>query len=149
MIDSLGIPTGEFMEVQGTPFDFSQSKYIGADINTDDEQLKFAKGFDHNYCIDNYDGKSLIEVAEVESEESGIKLQVSTNLPGFQFYTANNLGKPAQPNGRDGNKYEKRSALCIEPQFYPNAINTDSFADKGILKAGEEYNREIVYSFSN
>ena len=149
MIDSLGIPTGEFMEVQGTPFDFSQSKYIGADINTDDEQLKFAKGFDHNYCIDNYDGKSLIEVAEVESEESGIKLQVSTNLPGFQFYTANNLGKPAQPNGKDGNKYEKRSALCIEPQFYPNAINTDSFADKGILKAGEEYNREIVYSFSN
>lgn len=147
-INNLGIPTGEILDVKNTPFDFSKWKAVGTDINATDEQLEFAKGYDHNYCVDNYDGKTLIKIAEIESEKTGIKLKVSTNLPGFQFYTANNLGKTTQPNGKDGTKYEKRSGLCIEPQFYPNAINTDNFKEKGILKANEEYKKEIVYSFS-
>ena len=146
--NSMGIPTGEFMKVKNSPFDFTQAKRIGDVINEDHEQLKIAKGFDQNYCVDNYDGKTLIDVAEVKSEKTGINLKVSTNLPGFQFYTANNLGKSAQPAGKDGARYEKRSGFCVEPQFYPNAINTESFKEKGILKAGEELNREIVYSFS-
>ena len=147
--NEIAIPTGEFINVEGTPFDFREEKRIGDVIDSDNEQMKIAKGFDQNYCIDNYDGKTLVEVAEVESPKTGIKLKVSTNLPGFQFYTANNLGKSTQPAGKDGSKYEKRSGLCIEPQFYPNAINTETFKEKGILKAGEEYSREIIYSFSN
>lgn len=148
-INKMGIPTGKFIDVKNTPFDFTKETKIGDVINFPEEQLTFAKGFDHNYCVDNYDGKSLIKIAEIESDKSGIKLEVSSNLPGFQFYTANNLGKSAQPRGKDGIKYEKRSGLCIEPQFYPNAINTESFKEKGILKAGETYSREIVYHFSN
>ena len=90
----------------------------------------------------------MIDIAKVKSENTGIVLNVSTNLPGFQFYSANHLGKSAQPEGKSGSRYEKRSAFCIEPQFYPNAINTEDFKEKGILKKGEEYNREIKYSFS-
>ena len=146
--NSMGIPTGEFMKVKNSTFDFTQAKRIGDVINEDHEQLKIAKGFDQNYCVDNYDGKTLIDVAEVKSEKTGINLKVSTNLPGFQFYTANNLGKSAQPAGKDGARYETRSGFCVDPQCYPNAINTESFKEKGILKAGEELNREIVYSFS-
>lgn len=146
--NSKAIPTGEIKPTKGTPFDFSTAKKISEDINKDNEQLKIGSGYDQNYCIDNYDGKSMIEVAKVKSENTGIILKVSTNLPGFQFYTANHLGKAAQPNGKTGSRYEKRSAFCIEPQFYPNAINTPNFKEKGILKKGEEYNREIRYSFS-
>ena len=73
---------------------------------------------------------------------------VSTNLPGFQFYTANHLGKSTQPDGKSGSRYEKRSSFCVEPQFFPNAINTEEFTEKGILKKGETFNKEIVYSFS-
>lgn len=29
-------------------------------------------------------------------------MNVSSDLPGFQFYTANNLGKDSQPLGKDG-----------------------------------------------
>ncbi len=144
----IAVPTGEFTEVENTPFDFRTPKKIGDVINSDHEQIKIGSGFDQNYCIDNYDGKTLIEAASVKSEKTGITLKVSTNLPGFQFYTANHLGKSAQPAGKSGSRYEKRSSLCVEPQFYPNAINTENFKEKGILKAGEEYNREIVYSFS-
>lgn len=143
----IAIPTGELVDVKNTPFDFKTPKKIGDLINSEDEQIKIGSGFDQNYCIDGYDGKTLIDVANVKSSKTGIDLKVSTNLPGFQFYTANHLGKSTQPAGKHGAKYEKRSALCIEPQFYPNAINTDAFKEKGILKAGEKYNREIVYSF--
>ena len=146
--NEIAIPTGEFLEVKNTPFDFSTPKKISDVINLEHEQLKIGKGFDQNYCVDNYDGKNLIEVANIKSEKTGIVLKVSTNLPGFQFYTANNLGKPAQPEGKNGTRYEKRSAFCVEPQFYPNSINTESFEEKGILTPNEEYNREIIYSFS-
>ena len=144
----IAVPTGKLLDVEGTPFDFKTPKKIADVIESDNEQVKIGSGFDQNYCIDNYDGKTLIEAANVKSEKTGINLKVSTNLPGFQFYTANHLGKAAQPAGKSGNRYEKRSSLCVEPQFYPNAINTENFAEKGILKAGEKYNREIVYSFS-
>lgn len=146
--NEIAIPTGEIKKVKGTPFDFSSPQKLADVINSDDEQLKIGTGFDQNYCIDGYDGKSLIEIASVKSPKTGIVLKVSTNLPGFQFYSANHLGKKTQPNGKHGTRYEKRSSFCIEPQFYPNAINTKNFTEKGILKTGEEYNREIIYSFS-
>ena len=144
----IAVPTGKILQVEGTPFDFKTPHKIGDVINSDNEQIKIGSGFDQNYCIDGYDGQKLIEAADVKSTKTGIRLKVSTNLPGFQFYTANHLGKAAQPNGKSGSRYEKRSSFCVEPQFYPNAINTKEFADKGILKKGEEYNREIIYSFS-
>ena len=115
-------------------------------INSDFEQIKNASGFDHNYCVDGYNGKDLVEVAKVKSPDSGIELKVSTNLPGFQFYTANHLGKSTQPGGKDGRIYEKRSSFCIEPQFYPDAMA--KFPEKPILKKGEEYNRSIVYELN-
>lgn len=149
LTNEIAIPTGEIKSVENTPFDFKTEHKIGDVINSEDEQIKIGTGFDQNYCIDNYDGKTMIEVAKVKSNKTGIQLNVSTNLPGFQFYTANHLGKTTQPNGKHGARYEKRSSFCVEPQFYPNAINTENFKEKGILKAGEEYNREIIYSFSN
>ena len=104
-------------------------------------------GYDQNFVVDNYDGKTIIEVARVKSEKSGINMNVSSDLPGFQLYTANNLGKDSQPLGKDGKRYEKHSALCVEPQFFPDAINT--FEEKPILKKGDKYNRTIIYSFGN
>lgn len=143
--NELAVPTGELASVKDTPFDFKKAKKIKDVINQQSKQLEIGSGFDQNYCIDDYDGKTLRKIARVKSEQTGITLKVSTNLPGFQFYTANHLGKKSQPEGKDGKKYEKRSAFCIEPQFYPDAINT--FKEKPILKKGETYDREIIYEF--
>jgi len=148
-INEQGIPTGNFLNIENTPFDFRKEQKIEDVIEIENKQLSYGKGFDHNYIVDGYDGNKIIDVAEIKSKKTGINLKVSTNLPGFQFYTANNLGKINQPAGKDNNKYEKRSGLCIEPQFFPNAINTDSFTEKGLLKSDETYNRCIIYSFSN
>lgn len=145
--NEVAVPTGEIKETKGTPFDFSKETEISSVIGQDDEQLKIGAGFDQNFCVDGYDGKKLIDVAKVKSPNTGIVLTVSTNLPGFQFYTANHLGKPIQPFGKSGKRYEKRSALCVEPQFYPNAVNIEDF-EKPILKVGEKFCREIDYKFS-
>ena len=42
-VDSTLIPTGELKPVEGTPFDFRAPTAIGARINDNDEQLKFAR----------------------------------------------------------------------------------------------------------
>ena len=145
--NEISIPTGKIMDVKNTPFDFSKPRKIGEVINNNSDQLKIGGGFDHNFIIENYDGKTLIEAANIKSPKTGIGVSVLTNLPGFQFYSANHLGKKEQPMGKTGTRYEKRSALCVEPQFFPNAINTPEFKEKGILKKGELYNRDIIYSF--
>ena len=139
------LPTGEIASVKGTPMDFTTPKKIGDVINSDFEQLKLVAGFDQNYCVDGYNGKDLIDVAKVKSPQTGIKMTVSSNLPGFQFYTANHLGKKTQTPGRDGKIYEKRSSFCVEPQFYPDAMA--KFPEKPILKKDDEYNRTIIYKF--
>lgn len=144
--NELAVPTGEIASVEGTPFDFRGAKKIKDVIETENEQIKIGSGFDQNFCIDGYDGEKMIDIAKITSDKTGITMHVSTNLPGFQFYTANHLGKDAQPAGKDGKKYEKRSAFCIEPQFFPDAINT--FDEKPILKKNATYRREIIYSFS-
>lgn len=136
-VNDIAIPTGEIVSVENSSFDFREARKL-SEMNPD--------GYDQNYCVDGYDGKSMIKVAEIKSEKTGIQMEVSTNLPGFQFYTANNLGKSEQPPGKDGKRYEKHSAFCVEPQFFPNAINT--FNEKPILRKGEKFNREIIYSFN-
>lgn len=136
-VNEIAIPTGELRSVKGTDFDFLSAKKL-SDMNKN--------GYDQNFVVDNYDGKSLIHIAKVKSDKSGIILDVSTDLPGFQFYTANNLGKESQPLGKSGKRYEKHSALCVEPQFFPDSINT--FEEKPILKKGNKFEKNIIYSFS-
>ncbi len=136
-VNEIAIPTGEIKSVEGTEFDFRAPKKL-SEMNKN--------GYDQNFVIDNYDGKTLMEAANVKSQKSGISLKVLTDLPGFQFYTANNLGKSEQPLGKHAKRYEKHSAFCVEPQFFPDAINT--FDEKPVLKKGEKYNRTIIYSFN-
>ena len=132
-VNELAIPTGELKSVKNTDFDFTSPKRLSEMNNS---------GYDQNFVVDNYDGKSLVHVAKIKSDKSGIILNVSTDLPGFQFYTANNLGKDSQPVGKSGKKYEKHSSFCVEPQFFPDAINT--FEEKPSQKKGDKFSRNII-----
>src|SRR5690606_17514495 len=50
-VDEGLIPTGELRSVEGTPFDFRKSTPIGARIDADDEQIRFGRGYDHNFVF--------------------------------------------------------------------------------------------------
>ncbi|MDP4087733.1 MAG: aldose epimerase family protein [Bacillota bacterium] len=138
------IPTGEIRDVKGTPMDFTSMKAIGQDINADYDQLRYGGGYDHNWIL-NVSGKAPEKAAEVYDEKSGRVMEVYTTKPGVQLYTANFLN--GRPVGKGGAAYGKRSALCLETQFFPNSIKHKHFSSP-ILRAGEEYKHTTIYKFS-
>ena len=139
--DAESIPTGEIRSVEGTPMDFRTAKTLGAEIDADYEPLRFGGGYDHNWVLKN-NGR-FAKVAEVTSEKSGIRMEVYTDLPGVQMYTANFLDH--EP-GKDGALYEKRSAVCLETQYYPDAIHHDNFPFP-VCRKGMKYDTRTAYRF--
>jgi aldose 1-epimerase len=144
-VDSTLIPTGVLQPVAGTPFDFRTPTAIGARIaQPDDEQLKFGKGYDHNWVLDKKLG-DLTVVATVYEPDTGRVLEVSSTEPGVQFYTGNFLdGKSV---GKGGWAYAFREGLALEPQHFPDSPNRSNFPST-ILKPGQTYHNTIVYRFS-
>lgn len=142
--DSTSIPTGELVPVKGTPMDFTEMKPIGRDIDADYEPLRFAGGYDHNWAL-NHPAGELSLAAKAMDEKSGRVMEVYTDLPGVQFYTANSMTPPV--TGKDGVQYAPRGGYCFETQYFPDAVNKPQFASP-ILKAGDEYKTTTIYKFS-
>ncbi len=141
-VDALSIPLGNLADAAGTPMDFAEPEVIGKRIDDDFEQLKLTGGYDHNFCITGWDG-SLKKCAEAASEESGIKMNVYTTLPGVQFYAGNFL---SGAEGKNGVAMNKRGGFCLETQYYPDTPHHSAFPGC-LFKADEEYASETVYEF--
>ncbi len=135
------IPTGEIREVMGTPLDFTERKMLGKDMAADDEQIKNGGGFDHNFVLDT-DGKMSF-AARMDSVESGIVMEVYTDMPGMQLYTANTTSI----EGKGGVHYEPFCGACFETQFFPDSIHHDNFPSC-VLKAGETFESSTVFRFT-
>ncbi len=144
-VDSTLIPTGEIAPVAGTPFDFTQPAAIGERINqTDNEQIRFGGGYDHNFVLDGPEGE-MKQAAVVYEPTSGRVMEVSTTEPGVQFYSGNFLDGII--TGKNGHVYEKRFGFCLETQHYPDSPNQPNFPST-ILRPGEEYQSRTIYKFS-
>jgi aldose 1-epimerase len=143
-VDSTLIPTGKLEPVEGTPFDFRQATAIGARIGQDNEQLKFAGGYDHNWVVDKPPGQ-LGLVARVFEPGSGRVMEVLSTEPGVQFYSGNFLNGSNQ--GKGGRVYQFRDGLTMEPQHYPDSPNHPEFPST-VLKPGEVFHSTIIYRFS-
>lgn len=135
------LPTGKYLAVEGTPMDFRAPKPLGRDLALEDVQLRRCGGYDHTFCLPA--APELHEAAVLHSAQSGITLRVLTTLPGVQLYTANFLGTRA---GKHGAVYHRQDAVCLETQFYPNAMRCPAFPQP-ILRAGERYHHRTLYSF--
>lgn len=150
-VDAGLIPYGKPESVEGTPFDFREKKALGRDIDADDEQLRRGGGYDHDFVLaggeSDAGSRTLRRAAAMYSHESGIRMDVMTDMTDMQVYTANNMDN--EP-GKDGAVYGKRSAVCFETQFRPDAVNSGDPAVRGacILKAGEEFTSVTIYRFS-
>lgn len=142
-VDKEGIPTGEVESVDGTPMDFRSLTSIGSKLNTDYEQIKIRNGYDHNWILKN-SGSIKVKAAEVYDPKSGRGMEVYTTKPGIQFYSGNYLD--GSDIGKGGIVYNNRNALCLETQYFPNAMKHKHFPSP-ILKAGEEYKHTTIYKF--
>ncbi len=143
-INSSLIPTGQIQEVQDTPFDFTKPTAIGKKINNEHQQLKYGKGYDHNWVLNDWNGQNR-QVASIYSPSSGIKMEVFTNEPGMQFYSGNFLD--GSDTGKQGKVYKYRTAFCLETQHFPDGPNHDNFPST-VLKPGEKYYSTCSYKFS-
>ncbi len=137
------IPTGELRPVAGTPFDFTKSTAVGSRIDAADEQIKFGKGYDHNWVLNKGAG-GLTKAAEVHEKKSGRVMEVWTTEPALQFYTGNFLDGTLHGKGKI---YGHRGALCMETQHYPDSPNRPTFPSTE-LKPGATYHTTTVYRFS-
>jgi aldose 1-epimerase len=136
------IPTGQLMPVNGTPFDFTTAHAVGEMINSDDAQLKLAKGYDHNWVLNKNDD-ALTLAASVSDPHSGRVMEVWTTEPGLQFYSGNFLdGSDKGPGGI----YGFRSGFCLEAQHFPDSPNHPEFPST-VLRPGEVYRQKTIYKF--
>jgi len=144
-VDSTLIPTGNLESVANTPLDFRSPTAIGARINdTSSVQLKYGKGYDHNFVI-NPTNDSLTKAAEVMGDQSGIVMDVYTDQPGMQFYGGNFMDGSHTIKG--GKKDNYRTAFCLETQHYPDSPNHPDFPST-TLSPGEVYKTTTIYEFS-
>lgn len=141
--DKYSIPTGEVKIVENTPMNFKELKAIGKNIDDLDEQIEFGQGYDHNWML-NSNGDLNILSARLVDELSGRVMEMYTTNVGVQFYSGNFLdGKEI---GKENTTYKRRSGICLETQFVPNAINDINF-ESTLLRANDEYKHTTIYKF--
>ena len=143
-IDETLIPTGEIRSVKKTPMDFTSPTAIGALIDNDDDQLRIARGYDHNFVLRGEAG-TLRTAARVYEPQSGRVMEVITTQPGLQFYSGNYLDGTLV--GRSGRAYLKNSGCCLEAQHFPDSPNQPTFPST-VLRPGEKYHHTTIYRFS-
>lgn len=145
VVDKYSIPTGEIRAVKDTPMNFTSLTPIEKGIYSEYEQIVFGGGYDHNWVL-NVSGTSPEKAAEVYDASSGRVMEVYTTKPGIQLYTGNMLEGPEI--GKAAAIYKKRSGLCLETQYFPNALKHKHFPTP-ILKVGGQYKHITIYKFFN
>ena len=136
-----GVPTGERRPVADTDFDFRTPHLLEEALKGHDPQLVQFGGFDHNYCLN---GQGLHQAAVLQGLESGITMEVWTDMPGLQLFTLN--AAPPLLEGKDGKTYGPHDAVCLETQFYPNAVNHPDWPSP-IIPAGRVSRTETIFVF--
>jgi aldose 1-epimerase len=149
LVDADLIPTGEIRSVSGTSFDFTKPIAIGAGIESQDPQIAFGKGYDHNFLLTPggqiRGGRTLVRAARVSEPTTGRVMEVWTTEPGVQLYTANGL--KGNLTGKNGKVYGYRGAFCLEPQHFPDSPNNPQFPST-VVRPGTPYRSTTVFRFS-
>lgn len=144
-VDNTFMTTGRIDKVEGTPMDFRTATAVGERIdNYDFEQLKNGDGYDHNWVL-NTKGDISQVAATVYDPATGIQLDVYTDEPGLQMYAGNFLDGTV--TGKKGIVYNKRTAICLETQKYPDSPNKPDWPSP-YLQPGEKYTSQCIYKFS-
>lgn len=145
-VDATLIPTGELRPVEGTPFDFREARRIADSIRDgSDEQIRFGRGYDHNFALDKGVTTKPELAARLEDRGSGRVLEVLTTEPGVQFYAGNFLDGTLV--GKGGHIYRMGDGIALEPQKFPDAPNQPNFVSARV-DPGKPYRHEMVYRVS-
>ncbi len=135
------IPTGEIANVQGTALDLRETAVIGSRLEAVGGT---PRGFDHNFVLNAGAARGEAAAAEIEDPKTGRFVQVFTDQPGLQFYTANYLNGSFA--GKSGERYAQHDGFCLETQHFPDSPNHDNFPST-VLRPGEIFRSQTTYVF--
>ena len=143
-VDDELIPLGGYMPVAGTPLDFSDGLLLGDGLDAMDScsQMAPAGGYDHNFVLRK--GENMGLAAWVYHEETGRVMEVLTDQPAVQLYTACTTDCKG---GKGGVDYGHYSGLCLETQHCPDDPNNPQFPGTTVLRPGEKYDTTTIYAF--
>jgi aldose 1-epimerase len=140
------IPTGEIVDVTGTPFDFRAMTPIGARLNSAHPQMLNARGYDHNFVLNKRAGETGITfAARAYDPRSGRVIDCLTTEPGVQVYTANGLNGSVV--GSSGTAYRQTEAFALETQHFPDSPNKPDFPTTE-LKPGQQFHSTTIFRFA-
>lgn len=135
--------TGEYLDVEGTPFDFRLPQLVGSRIDEDNNQLKVTRGYDHTWVL-NTQGDDTCIAAWIYDAESGRKMEIYTTEPGIHVYAGNGL--KGNLVGKDSIAYASRTAICFETMHFQNSPNIPHFPTT-LLRPGETFQSHTAYRF--
>lgn len=133
-LDSNMIPTGEIAPVEGTPYDLRKPTVI------QDAVAALPGGIDMNYVLEN--GERLERACTLVGDRSGIAMDVLTDSPGLQVFTAGGL----DAWGKDGAHYGHSAGIALETQFFPDHIHHENFPQP-VYDAGHAFRFTTAYQF--
>ena len=105
-------------------------------------QMAYAGGYDHNCVLRK--GEAMGLAARMEDPASGRVMEVLTDQPGVQLYTA---CQTDFTGGKGGASYGRYSGLCLETQHFPDSPNNPQFIGTTVLRPGEKYDTTTIYAF--
>ena len=138
-VDKGLIPTGELRPVAGTPFDFNKPTAIGTRVESDDEQMKFGKGYDHNWVLKR-GGKDLELVASLYRTNLGKIYGGPNNRTGFAILLRQ-LSRAGRTKARVAPFTNTGLVSVWETQHFPDSPNHPDFPSTE-LKPGEKYHTD-------
>lgn len=141
-VDEILIPTGEIRPVENTALDFRKPHKIGERVGEPQPDESIVAGYDHNYVVNRKEGE-MVKAAVYSDCETGRVMEVFSDFPGIQIYTA---GMLSVASGKEEMPYSSFSWICFETQNFPDAVNKPNFPS-AVLRAGEEYKRTAVFRF--
>ena len=141
-VNEYTVPDGRILPVKGV-FDLRAYRSLREGVQSRDEQILQTNGYDHNFVLDAYDGKTLVKAADLKGAVSGRRMEVWTTLPGIQLYTGNHFSGFA---GKGGMRYNKSAGVALETQFFPDSPHHPAWPQPKV-KAGETQKSRTEYRF--
>lgn len=143
-VDEELIPLGSYMPVSQTPLDMREGLLLGDGLDAMGTcpQMLPAHGYDHNFVLRK--GEAMGLAACVHHEETGRTMEVITDQPAVQLYTACTTD---MEGGKGGAHYGQYSGLCLETQHCPDDPNNPQFPGTTVLRPGEKYDTTTIYAF--
>ena len=140
-VDDTGIPEPRPARVAGTAFDLRRPAELGDRIQDTHPQMA-TQGFDHCFVLD---GAGQRPVAALDSGRSRTRLELSTDQPGLQVYTANAFDGTAP--SVSGGFHQRWAGVALEPELLPDTPNRPG-GEAAVLRPGETYAASVEWRFN-